>query len=72
MPNPGTDNNNIGAQDNDQKRDLGAKGGPASGLGNPDGKHGISRSYDEDLQTQIVAKKNKKKKKQGKDVSPIE
>ena len=69
MPNPGTDNNNTGPQGNDQQRDLGAKGGPASGLGNPDGKHAVSRPYDEDLQTQIAAKsKSKKKKQQGKNL----
>ena len=64
MPNPGTDNNNIGPQGNDQQRDLGAKGGPSTSLGRADGKHSISKPYNEDLQTQIVAKKNRKKKSQ--------
>lgn len=63
MQNPGRDNNNIGPQGNDQQKDLSAKGGPASGLGTPDGKHAISKPYQEDLQTQIVARNNRKKKK---------
>ena len=63
MQNPGTDNNNIGPQDNNQQSDLAAKGGPASGLGTSDGKHAISKPYEEDLQTQIVASNNRKKKK---------
>ena len=58
-----TDNNNLGQPGNDQQRDLGAKGGPATGLGSPDAKHHISRPYDEDIQTQLAAK-NKTKKKQ--------
>jgi len=62
MPNPKTDNNNYGQRANDQDGDLGAKGGPASGLGNPDYKHNISRPYDEDLQTQLAAKNKSKKK----------
>jgi hypothetical protein len=63
MPNPKTDNNNYGPNGNDQDRDLGAKGGPSSGLGRPDNKHNISRPYDSDLQTQMAAKNKTKKKK---------
>jgi hypothetical protein len=69
MPNPNskTDNNNYGQRSEDEERDLGAKGGPASGLGSPDDKHSISHPYNEDLQTQIAAKsKNKKKKDEAK------
>jgi len=56
------DNNNYGRQSNESERDLAAKGGPVTGLGNPDAKHRISAPYDADLQTQIAAKgKNKKK-----------
>jgi len=62
MPNTKTDNNNYGTQGNDQQRDLGAKGGPASGLGSPDAKHHISRPYDEDIQTQLAAKNKSKSK----------
>jgi hypothetical protein len=58
------DSNDYGPQSNESERDLAAKGGPTTGLGNPDGKHPISKPYDEDLQTQIAAKgKNKKNKK---------
>ena len=64
MPNTKTDNNNNGTQGNDQQRDLGAKGGPASGLGSPDAKHHISKPYDEDIQTQLAAKNKSRKKKQ--------
>ena len=62
MSNPKTDNNNYGQRGNDQERDLGAKGGPTSGLGNPDAKHSISRPYDEDIQTQLAAKNKNKRK----------
>jgi hypothetical protein len=63
MSNPKTDNNNYGQQSDDQERDLGAKGGPTSGLGSPDDKHGISHPYNEDIQTQLAAKSKDKKKK---------
>jgi len=59
------DNNNIGRQSNESERDLAAKGGPATGLGNPDGAHGISAPYDTDLQTQIAAKGKNKNKSAG-------
>jgi hypothetical protein len=62
MPDTKTDNNNYGSQGNDQQRDLGAKGGPTSGLGSPDAKHHISRPYDSDIQTQLAAKNKSKKK----------
>ena len=61
MPDKKTDNNNYGQQSNESERDLAAKGGPPTGLGNPDGKHNISAPYDSDLQTQIAAKSHKKK-----------
>lgn len=64
MPDKKTDNNNYGQQSNESERDLAAKGGPATGLGNPDGKHNISAPYDSDLQTQIAAKGKDKKKKE--------
>jgi hypothetical protein len=64
MPNTKTDNNSLGTQGNDQQRDLGAKGGPTSGLGSPDAKHHVSRPYNEDIQTQLATKNKSKKKKQ--------
>jgi hypothetical protein len=66
MPNTKTDSNNYGTQGNDQQRDLGAKGGPTSGLGSPDAKHHISKPYSEDIQTQLAAKNKSKKKKEEK------
>jgi hypothetical protein len=66
MPNTKTDNNNYGTQGNDQQRDLGAKGGPTSGLGSPDAKHHASGSYSADIQTQLAAKNKSKKKKEEK------
>ena len=67
MPDKKTENNNYGRQSNESERDLAAKGGPATGLGNPDGKHNISRPYDSDLQTQIAAKGKDKKQKERND-----
>lgn len=64
MPTTKTDNNNLGKQGNDQQRDLGAKGGPTSGLGSPDAKHHVSSPYNEDIQTQLATKNKSKKKKQ--------
>jgi hypothetical protein len=61
MPNPKTDAGGFSTSNADEERDMGAKGGPATGLGQPDDKHGVVAPYDSDLQTQIVAKgKNKK------------
>ncbi|MFT3933644.1 MAG: hypothetical protein QM726_08530 [Chitinophagaceae bacterium] len=67
MPDNKTDNNNYGRQSNESERDLAAKGGPTTGLGNPDGKHPISKPYDADLQTQIAAKGKVKKERQKED-----
>ena len=65
MPNPKTDANGYSTQNADEERDMGAKGGPTTSLGNPDDKHGISAPYDQDLTTQMAvkSKKNKKDKK---------
>ncbi len=63
MPNPKTDSSGFSTNNADEERDMGAKGGPSTSLGRPDGKHGISAPYDADLQTQIVAKGKSKKKK---------
>jgi hypothetical protein len=63
MERRGTDNNGIGSDSNAQKGDLASKGGPAAGLGKADNDHRISKPYSSDLQTQIVAKGKKKKKK---------
>lgn len=67
MPNPKTDSKGYSSPNSDQQRDMGAKGGPTTSLGNPDDKHGVSAPYDEDLATQMAAKsKNKKTKKEKK------
>jgi hypothetical protein len=63
MERKGTDNNGNGSISNAQKGDLAAKGGPASGLGNADNDHRISKPYSSDTQTQIAAKSRKTKKK---------
>jgi hypothetical protein len=61
MPNPKTDSKGFSTDNQDQQRDMGAKGGPTTSLGQPDDQHGISAPYDSDLQTQIVAKGKSKK-----------
>ncbi len=61
MPNTKTDTKGFSTVNPDVERDESAKGGPGVGLGIPDGKHGISHPYNEDLQTQIAAKSHKKK-----------
>jgi len=63
MANSKTDSQGFGSQNPDTERDMAAKGGPTTSLGRPDNKHGISKPYDEDLQTQIAAKSGKKSKK---------
>lgn len=61
MPNPKTDAGGYSTSNADQERDMAAKGGPVTGPGQPDDKHGVAAPYDSDLQTQIVTKgKNKK------------
>lgn len=61
MPNPKTDTTGYSTSNADEERDMGAKGGPTTSLGQPDDKHGVATPYDSDLQTQIAAKgKNKK------------
>jgi hypothetical protein len=61
MPSKKTDSKGFATENADVQEDIGAKGGPAVGLGNPDAAHGISHPYDADLQTQIAAKGRKKK-----------
>ncbi|MEP6466720.1 MAG: hypothetical protein ABJB05_10465 [Parafilimonas sp.] len=46
----------------DEERDLAAKGGPTTGLGIADDKHGISAPYDSDILTQLAAKSTANKK----------
>ena len=62
MDNDRIDNNNYGRQSSESERDLAAKGGPTTGLGNPDGKHTGAAPYDADLQTQIAARGGKHNK----------
>jgi hypothetical protein len=61
MPNKKTDSKGFSTENADMERDEAAKGGPGVDLGIPDGTHGISHPYNEDLQTQIAAKSHKKK-----------
>ena len=63
MPNPKTDKSGYSTGNADEERDMGAKGGPTTGLGKPDDKHGVSAPYDADLQAQIAAKGKHKKEK---------
>jgi hypothetical protein len=56
MPNEKTDHKGFASNEPDKERDMAAKGGPSTSLGNADDKHGISSPYDEDLQTQITVK----------------
>jgi len=62
MPNRKTDQQGFSTQDPDVERDIAGKGGPALGTGIPDSDRDIPTPYGDDLQTQIVAKGNKKKK----------
>lgn len=64
MPNEKTDNQGFSTINQDIERDNAAKGGPMTGPGNPDNKHGISKPYEEDLQSQIAAKGDKKKREE--------
>ena len=59
MPNKKTDSKGFSAENPDMQEDVGAKGGPAIGLGKADAAHSISHPYDSDLQTQIAAKSTK-------------
>jgi len=67
MPNPKTDASGYSTSNADEERDMGAKGGPTTSLGQPDDKHGVSKPYDADLQAQIAAKGKNKKDKNKKD-----
>ena len=62
MPNPKTDSAGFSTSNADEERDLGAKGGPSTGMGIPDDKHGIAKPYSSDTQTQIAAKGGKRDK----------
>ena len=57
-----TDSNGYSNLGSDSERDMGAKGGPATTLGNPDDNHGISHPYSSDTQTQLAAASTQKKK----------
>ena len=62
MPNEKTDSRGFASKEADQERDMAAKGGPSTTLGNADDKHSVVAPYDSDLQTQIAAKGKPKKK----------
>jgi hypothetical protein len=66
MPNPKTDSAGFSTSNADEERDLGAKGGPSTGMGIPDDKHGIATPYSSDTQTQIAAKGGKHDKNKDK------
>lgn len=67
MPDPKTDNQGFASENADQERDKAPKGGPATGLGNPDNRHAAPKPYSDDLQTQIAAKGNKKQENEEED-----
>jgi len=56
------DSNEYGSQSGDMERDMSAKSGPTTSTGIPNDKHGVSKPYGEDMQTQIAAKSKKKNK----------
>ena len=61
MPNQRTDKQGYSTVNPDEERDMAAKGGPTTSLGNADNAHDVP-PYDEDIQTQLAAKSTKKKK----------
>ena len=63
MPDPKRTQGGLAPEGDDQERDHAAKGGPATGLGIPDDKHGVPHPYDDDIQTQLAAKSKKKENK---------
>lgn len=63
MPDKRTDPQGFSTVNADEERDMGAKGGPSTSLGNADDKHGIVHPYDEDIQTQLAAKSTQNKTK---------
>ena len=67
MPNEKTEREGFSTNEAEKERDMAAKGGPMTGPGNPDDRHGISSPYSDDLQTQIAAKGNKKQAESQKD-----
>lgn len=67
MPNEKTERKGFSTNEPEKERDMAAKGGPMTGPGNPDDRHGISSPYSDDLQTQIAAKGNKKQSESQKD-----
>ena len=62
MPNEKTDRKGFASNEPDKERDMAAKGGPSTSMGNPDDRHGISSPLNEDLQTQIAVKGKGNKK----------
>lgn len=62
MPTDNNNTNGYSSKNADEERDMGAKGGPTTSLGNPDDKHGVSAPYDSDIQTQLAAKSTANKK----------
>jgi hypothetical protein len=69
MPNSRTDKQGYNTSKPDEERDMAAKGGPTTSLGQPDDRHTAAASYDEDTQTQLAAKSTEQKKKKKDNVS---
>ncbi|HEY6975508.1 MAG TPA: hypothetical protein VH396_04425 [Chitinophagaceae bacterium] len=67
MPNPKTDKQGFNTSNADEERDMAAKGGPTTSLGQPDDKHAVPAPYDDDTQTQLAAKSTEKKKQKDKE-----
>ncbi len=63
MPNPKSDKLGYSTSNPDEERDMAAKGGPTTSLGQPDDRHEAAAPYDEDIQTQLAAKSTEKKNK---------
>lgn len=55
IPEDKTHRQSYSAANADEQRDLAAKGGPSTGVGIPNNKHGIESPYDADTQTQLAA-----------------
>lgn len=65
-----TDNRNTNGYSSlsdDTQRDMGAKGGPTTTLGNPDDNHNISHPYSDDTLTQLAAASTQNKNNKNKD-----
>lgn len=60
MPNEKTDSLGFSTENPDMQRDMAAKGGPTTTLGNADSKHTAATPATSDTQTQLAAAEGKK------------